>query len=279
MINRWKITNDDFDGYLTDECYVFYHSHVSAMFANVPEIYRLCFDVNRWSIPEESRLKGSESLHVTSDHEASLWIASFLLETIFLWSLFLFPDDLISFGECMFKSLKMGEVVRNGHMLTRMCDFKSFGELYADPGMRARGYDSELIRLKSKKYLQRVLNPSLYDARPEAIKELVLNDEYSKASSTMGPQNLIDPVKKVKNIGLGVDGVSIELGSGENIDLSDNESMMRFCASFAGAQEQANMLMSGFDKLSKRFYRTQQTICSAENGTFLREALGGMLLD
>jgi hypothetical protein len=277
-LNRWNISALAFQGYVDETCFVYYHSHVSAMFPNVPDIYRLCFDINRRSVFMNSRLEGaSHGAYVTCDQEVSSWINSFLLWSIYLWSLFVRPDDPILFGDAMFVALASGQAARNGHLLTRMSGFSDFQTLCASKRMRSTTYASQSIRMRSKKFKERVLNPSLFNARPEGVKSLTRTDSFLKAKTSMGPPNIIDSFERASNVGVGFDSASIELRrTGECVDIDDVEDMQEFCRTFAGCQETTNLLMSGLEKIAKRAYRSHQLISSNANGTFLRDALGGM---
>ena len=276
-LNQWRISDQSLGACVPPDCRVFFHHHTSAMFYNTPDLVAKCFDSSNWCVALESANDAHESKHITCDMETSEWCKSFLSYTIYLWSLFLAPDSLLEFGDEMFKVLSSTQVVRFGHILTRMSGFESFTSLESDPRVRASGYMHTGMRLAPKARMKGVIKPSLGNAKPKDVKELARTPIFKSVIATMGPQNKVCVEERSTNVGVELVGVEIEQDGVPMLSLNERNGMLEFCGKYAAMQEMVNLVMCGLSKLASRFYRTHQLTCSLLNGTFLTEALGGML--
>ena len=275
-INLWRVNDSRLDLALGGSN-VYYHDHVASLFRHLPDLTRLCFDVTKWSLKPTSSLLGKVMKGAKSDVETRNWVKSLMHQTISVWSTIMKPGSSVEFGDLMFKAIGTQPSIRNGHVLTRFTDSASFHDLDRRESIRISDARTTSTRFISKKQKERVIKPSLYNASPEKVRELVQTPQYKAVSAALGPQPQA-PGRKTRQANRGLAYESIALVDNEGVrNVLTDEDVKSLSMRIASLKKTVGLVSNGVDKLSARLYRSHVAMCSGVNGDLIKY-LKGLLL-
>jgi hypothetical protein len=187
-----------------------------------------------------------------------------------MWSMILSPHSVVGFGNLMFEAIASQKTIRNGHVLARMTSTTTFVELDSLFSIRAANAVSNSTRFISKQQKQKVIKPSLYNAGPANVRELVKTPQYSAVSSSFGSQPQAPRGKtRMKNVGLSYESLSLIDVYGVETQLSE-EDVAELTKKIASLKETLGLVSNGLDKVGNRLYSTHRYICGGVNGDMLK---------